>query len=131
MNAADSDRILALVDTYRLRCIAAALLSGDRAVEMCRRCDETLAELRGSLSACVAEWLPITDEQCDGRTYIVGRDMGTWGFVRGYGYFSDRPHQLVSGWICRGFTDPPGELGLGHPTHYQPLPPPPTKGEMK
>lgn len=88
--------------------------------------------LRTALSACVAEWLPITDEQCDGRTYIVGRDMGTLGFVRGYGYFFGRPHTLVSGWICRGFTDPPGELGLGHPTHYQPLPPPPTtEGETK
>lgn len=31
----------------------------------------------------------------------------------------------IDGWIPRGFTDPPGELGLGNPTHWMPLPSPP------
>lgn len=31
----------------------------------------------------------------------------------------------ISGWLSRGFFNPPGELGLGHPTHWMPLPEPP------
>lgn len=33
-----------------------------------------------------------------------------------------REGDFVSGWISIGFTDPPGNLGLAHPTHWQPLP---------
>ena len=74
------------------------------------------------------KWLPIESAPRDGTTIIVGRDMGDFGFVRGTAYFKGSPGAFVSGWIARGFTDPPGELGLAHPTHWMPLPEPPEVG---
>lgn len=67
-------------------------------------------------------WQPIASAPKDGTTVIIGRDAGEFGFVRGYGRFEGREGDLVSGWISIGFTDPPGNLGLAHPTHWQPLP---------
>lgn len=77
----------------------------------------------GSVVCRVAdEWRSI--ENAPPMTYVlVGRDMGEpWGFVRGTGYFKEGS---ISGWVCRGICDPPGELGLGNPTHWQSLPAPP------
>ena len=71
------------------------------------------------------DWQPIESAPRDGTTIIVGRDMGHFGFVRGYAHYVGTPGALVSGWISRGFTDPPGELGLAHPELWMPLPPPP------
>ena len=71
-------------------------------------------------------WRPIETAPMDGTTVIVGRDMGSFGFVRGYGRFEGKPGSFISGWVCNGFTDPPGNLGLGAPTHWMPLPAPPT-----
>lgn len=70
-------------------------------------------------------WQPIETAPKDGSTVIVGRDMGDFGFVRGYGYFNGKPGAFISGWITRGFIDPPGDLGLANPTHWMPLPTPP------
>lgn len=67
-------------------------------------------------------WQPIETAPKDGSTVIVGRDMGDFGFVRGYGYFEGKPSSFISGWVSRGFIDPPGELGLANPTHWMPLP---------
>lgn len=72
------------------------------------------------------EWMPIETAPRDGTTIIVGRDMGNFGFVRGYAHYAGTPGSFVSGWISRGFTDPPGELGLAHPDLWMPLPSPPT-----
>ncbi len=70
--------------------------------------------------AARSRWRPIETAPKDGVTIIVGRDMDIWGFVRGTGrWISERG---IEGWVCRGFTDPPGELGLADPTHWQPLP---------
>ncbi len=68
-------------------------------------------------------WQPIETAPRDGTTVIVGRDMDPWGFVRGAGRW-DGSHGIY-GWVCRGFIDPPGELGLANPTHWQPMPEPP------
>ena len=72
-------------------------------------------------------WQPIETAPQDGRTVIVGADMGEFGFVRGTAHFAGTPGSFISGWIARGFTDPPGELGLAHPTHWMPLPAPPPR----
>lgn len=74
------------------------------------------------------KWRPISEAPRDGTTIIVGRDMGDFGFVSGTAYFKGSPGTFVSGWIARGFTDPPGELGLAHPSHWMPLPEPPEVG---
>lgn len=71
------------------------------------------------------EWQPIETAPKDGRVIIVGRDMGSSGFVRGFGRFEGDPGSMISGWVCRGFTDPPGDLGLANPTLWMPLPEPP------
>ena len=74
----------------------------------------------------VGGWRPIETAPKDGRTVIVGRDMGDFGFVRGYGRFEGAPGAFRGGWISHGFSEHTGDLGLAHPTHWMPLPPPPT-----
>ena len=65
----------------------------------------------------------------DGSVCLVARHMGDpWGWVRGFGRWMSI-NKVISGWVCRGFTDPPGELGLGHPTHVRLPDPPPGGGD--
>lgn len=71
------------------------------------------------------QWKPIETAPMDGKTVIIGRDMGDFGFVRGYGHFEGARDSFVSGWISRGFNEIHGNLGLAHPTHWMPLPNPP------
>lgn len=74
----------------------------------------------------MSAWQPIETAPRDGTYVLVGRDMGEpWGFVRGTGCWWGDGRDFVSGWICRGISDPPGELGLGSPTHWAPIPSPP------
>ena len=73
----------------------------------------------------MSEWQPIETAPKDGTYVMVGRDMGEpWGFVLGTGFYAF-VDSLVNGWVCRGIVDPPGDLGLGNPTHWMPLPEPP------
>lgn len=75
----------------------------------------------------MSEWQPIETAPRDGTYVLVGRDMGEpWGFVRGTGYYIGEGTR-VAGWVCRGINDPPGEFGLGNPTHWCPLPEAPLK----
>lgn len=100
--------------------------------ERLRTMRERIYEFRKRHARALREqgWLPIASAPLNGVTVIVGRDMGEFGFVRGFGRFDGIPGAFCSGWICQGFMDPPGNLGLAHPTHYMPLPlPPSTKGE--
>ncbi|MBN3270161.1 hypothetical protein CUR95_24175 [Bordetella bronchiseptica] len=69
-----------------------------------------------------AGWKPIESAPKDGTTVILGRDMGAFGFIRGYGYFAGTEGAFVSGWVSKGFCEPHGNLGLANPTHWQPLP---------
>lgn len=71
------------------------------------------------------EWQPIETAPKDGTTVIIGRDMGDFGFVRGYGRFDGKDGSFLSGWISHGFSEYHGNLGLAHPTHWMPLPEPP------
>lgn len=78
----------------------------------------------------MSKWQPIETAPHDGRPILLARKMGPpWGWVRGWGYWASlndkRRRRDLGGWICHGFFDPPGELGLGAPTHWQPLPDPP------
>ena len=75
--------------------------------------------------SAVAQWQPIESAPKDGTTVLVGVQHEMYGFVRGYGRFKGNPGAFVSGWISNGFSDPPGNLGLGNPTHWMPIPPPP------
>ncbi|AZW31527.1 hypothetical protein L506_2297 [Bordetella bronchiseptica GA96-01] len=67
-------------------------------------------------------WMPIDSAPKDGTTVILGRDMDTFGFIRGYGHFAGTEGAFVSGWISKGFCEVSGNLGLANPTHWQPLP---------
>jgi len=71
-------------------------------------------------------WRPIEMAPKDGTYVAVARDMGApWGWVRGVAYYVECGE--IAGWvpIC-GFSEPPGVLGLAQPTHWQPLPAPPS-----
>lgn len=70
-------------------------------------------------------WQPIETAPKDGTTIIVGRDMGDFGFIRGYARFEGAPGSFLSGWISNGFSEIISNLGLAHPTLWQPLPEPP------
>lgn len=70
----------------------------------------------------MSEWQPISTAPKDGTTVLLFRRVEPWNVV-GYGtWFDDYGAQ---GWLARGFSDPPGNLGLVHPTHWAPLPKPP------
>jgi hypothetical protein len=72
-------------------------------------------------------WQPIETAPRDGTPVLVCRDMGNpWGWVRGWSRWVDV--RGISGWLSHGMFDVPGDLGLGNPTHWQPLPvsPPPS-----
>ncbi len=70
----------------------------------------------------MSEWQPIETAPKDGRTIIVYRSIAGWD-VLGTAYWVNI--RGIDGWISNGFSEPPGNLGLGHPTHWQPLPLPP------
>ena len=62
-------------------------------------------------------WMPIETAPKDGSRIVVGRDMGPWGFVRGIAHWEDI--RGISGWVTTAaFSEPPGVLGLGDPTHW-------------
>ena len=72
-------------------------------------------------------WQPIGLAPRNGCTILVCRNMPGWGWVRGYAYWVDE--RGISGWIAKGLFDPPGELGLAHPTHWMPIPLPPIEAQ--
>lgn len=73
------------------------------------------------LAAERAAWQSIETAPRDGRW--VQLFVRCAGFnVVGCGYWV---HDLGGNWITRGYSDPPGNLGLARPTHWRPLPPPP------
>ena len=77
-----------------------------------------------------AGWRDISTAPRDGTPVLVSRDMGEpWGWVRGWSRWVDV--RGIAGWISQGFFEIPGNLGLGHPTHWQPLPPPPSQAPVK
>lgn len=69
------------------------------------------------------EWQPIETAPKDGTPVIITRHDETWGWVLGWGEYFQQGK--IVGWVSRGFREPPGELGLAHPTHWMPLPEPP------
>lgn len=76
-------------------------------------------------------WQPIETAPRDGTTIIVGRDMGDFGFIRGYARFEGAPGSFLSGWVSNGFSEINSNLGLAHPTLWQPLPEPPQAASVE
>jgi len=66
-------------------------------------------------------WHAIETAPRDGRTVLLYRYVDPWHVI-GYGYWQDI--RGLSGWLSVGFHDPPGNLGLAHPTHWAALTPP-------
>jgi len=58
----------------------------------------------------------------DGSPVLVAWHDPYWGWVLGWAMWISV--KGIDGWIARGFFDPPGELGLAHPTHWQEINPP-------
>jgi len=70
------------------------------------------------------EWQPIETAPKDGTPVHLARDMGDiWGWVVGWGHWEEV--HGISGWIARGYYEVPGDLGLGSPDLWMPLPAPP------
>lgn len=69
-------------------------------------------------------WQPIETAPRDGTPVIVARHMDEFGWIRGWARWAGGDG-FVSGWVSYGFDPVMGELGLAHPTHWQPLPAPP------
>lgn len=74
-----------------------------------------------------AEWQPIETAPKDGTTILIARNLDPFGWIRGYATWQNLS-RLGGGWISHGFGVF-GELGLAEPTHWQPLPPPPSREE--
>lgn len=73
------------------------------------------------------KWMPIETAPKDGTLIMVYKYVKPWR-VMGTAYWcvvGTFGNTEISGWISRGITDPPGNLGLGEPTHWMPLPEPP------
>jgi len=73
-----------------------------------------------------ALWQPIETAPKDGSFVIVASSDSSFGWVRGFARWASVAG--IDGWISYGAFDPPGNLGLGHPTHWRPIPVPPTSG---
>lgn len=76
------------------------------------------------LSSRLIEWQPIETAPRDGTPILVYRYCDPWHVI-GWATWADVCG--ISGWIARGFTETPGVLGLGNPTHWMPLPAAPSQ----
>jgi hypothetical protein len=83
--------------------------------------DEGTEYLRADLVPDAAQWQPIETAPKDGTTILLFRHLKSWNVI-GYGHWEDL--RGVSGWLSYGLNEPPGNLGLAHPTHWMPLPAP-------
>lgn len=96
----------------------------DADVRLSEENDALIEENKVLKQGITRRWRPIETAPKNGSSILVARHMGQpWGWVLGTAYWVSV--RGISGWIARGITEPPGELGLGEPTHWQPLPPPP------
>jgi hypothetical protein len=68
-------------------------------------------------------WRDIATAPKDGRTVLVCRHMDEFGWIKGYARWEGVGY--ISGWVSNGFDNVMSNLGLAHPTHWMPLPPPP------
>ncbi len=91
-----------------------------------RALDEALAQAPIAQPQA-AGWRPIETAPRDGTMVIVARHMGDFGWILGRATWVGG-NGFVSGWVSHGFDPVMGELGLAHPTHWQPLPEPPKEG---
>jgi Lar family restriction alleviation protein len=107
-------------------CKADGPVTGDAqsAIAAWNRRDPAFALAQRRLATEAERWQPIETAPKDGTPVLVCRDMGNpWGWVRGWSRWVDV--RGISGWLSHGMFDVPGDLGLGNPTHWQPLPAPP------
>ncbi len=72
-----------------------------------------------------SEWRGMESAPKDGTAIIVAVHTNLYGWVLGHSRWDGA--RGIYGWVSGGFNDPPGTLGLAHPTHWQPLPAPPGK----
>lgn len=99
--------------------VHAALDAGIAALDLC-----------ASLLA-KSQWQPMETAPKDGTAILVARHVDLFGWITGYATYQTLS-RIGGGWIARGFGIF-GELGLGEPTHWMPLPDPPAmlKGETR
>lgn len=72
------------------------------------------------------EWLPIASAPTDGTTVLLYQPLGAWksnrrGIVIGTGYWHQPANPQSPGFWCGG-----GAMVVVRPTHWRPLPPPPS-----
>ncbi len=88
----------------------------------------------------VGEWQPVADAPKDGRTLLLGyaNRSGNWRTLRGQWCSADHimmdfeePEDHEEGWYETAVTpDEPPNVWPCNPTHWQPLPDAPPKGEQ-
>lgn len=104
-----------------------------RQLRQWERCLDATDAIIAALSEAGMEvqggWQPIETAPKDGTRVIIARHS-MFGWARAIGYYAD--DHGVAGWVpLSAFADPPGVLGLAHPTHWHPgpaLPAPPSGG---
>lgn len=64
-------------------------------------------------------WRPIETAPRNGQRILLRRIMDPWKVV-GYGYWASE--KGIDGWIAFGLTETPGNLGLGAPDGWMPIP---------
>lgn len=81
---------------------------------------ERLRSIVAQWAAGQSQWRPIETAPKDGTVVLLFKHSMDFK-IRGYGYW-EGGDAFVSGWISKGFDETFGNLGLGNPSHWMPLP---------
>ena len=101
-----------------------AQLAASPSIQEGRTAGTSVSLNSAQVESSASEWRPIETAPKDGNTILIARHMDSFGWIRGYARWD-------GDWISCGFDAVLSNLGLAHPTHWMPLPSPPSKEQSK